>query len=274
MRLLLMLFITFSLTSCSTYRYIYTASPANNPVFTQKGESKISGYYSTSSGDNSNNSYAHGFDMQGAYAVANNWAITASYLNRKEKDIYGEAYNIFDNSLVNYKRNLFEFGGGYFIPANKAKTITVNMYGGYGTGKFSFTDDGLTSDSATYSRYHQSNISKWYIQPAINFLPGTYFRIAFAMKFSFVKYHNIETNYSPDELEYFSLQNLGKRSHNFTEPSLSFQLGIPKIPWVKIDAVFSGVNNRRILNIGGDIRTFNFSIGLNMNLSGIHQKKK
>ncbi len=56
--------------SCSTYRYIYSASPANTPYFTKKGESKLTGYYSGSSENRLTDKYAHGYDLQGAYALS------------------------------------------------------------------------------------------------------------------------------------------------------------------------------------------------------------
>lgn len=271
MKLLLMLFLIIGFASCATYRYIYTASPANNPVFTKKGESKIAGYYSSSSGsDNTIMSYTRGFDVQGAYAISDHLAITASYLNRREKDVYGTADNNFDSSVVNYKRNLAEFGGGYFIPINKRNTLTASVFGGYGTGKFSFTDNGLTIDSTAYSRYHQSKIGKWFFQPAINFIPSANFSASFALKFSYVNYRNIKTNYTPDELAHFSLQNLEAQTLTFTEPSLSIQFGVSQLPWIKVEAIFSGVTQSGGMVLDRSIRTSNISIGLNIDPFKIH----
>ncbi len=71
-------------TSCNTYRYIYSASPANTPYFKEKGESKITAYYSTAGGNSITKEYAHGFDLQGAYAFGDHWALTVGYFNRKE----------------------------------------------------------------------------------------------------------------------------------------------------------------------------------------------
>lgn len=270
--LLLGITLTF-FTSCGTYRYVYTASPANNPIFTKKGDSKLAGYYSSSGGDGLGKTYAGGLDLQGAYAFDNHWAITASYMGRKEKDLYGDSFSNFDTSVVNYKRNLLELGGGYFTPLNKKKTIVFNMFGGFGKGKFSFTDHGIDNNDQPYSRMHQSNLSRWFIQPSINFLPGSYVRISYAMKFTLLNYHNINTNYTPEELSSFSLQNLGVRSFIFAEPSLSFQIGMPSVPWVKLDAILSSVTNNKILT-EINVRTSNVSIGLNFDPSKMHSKKK
>lgn len=53
-----LLAITF--TSCTTNRYIYSASPANNPYFTKKGDSKLTGYYSSDAGSDATEKYARG----------------------------------------------------------------------------------------------------------------------------------------------------------------------------------------------------------------------
>lgn len=273
MRVFLLIILVSLTASCTTQRYSYTASPANNPIFTKKGESKIAGYYSTSSGNETNNIYADGLDLQGAYAVGNNWAITASYLNRKEKDIFGESYNIFNSSVVKYKRQLLELGGGYFTPLNKKETIVFNIFGGFGAGKFSLTDNGINTDNNAYSRMHQSYLSRWFIQPSINFLPGSYVRISYAMKFTFLKYNNIITNYTPEEQSSLFLQNLGSRGYNFIEPSLAFQFGIPQVPWVKLETIMSGVNNKRLLNYELDVRSLSVSVGLNFDPSKMNSKK-
>ena len=110
-------YLTFiiNLSSCTTYRYIYAASPANEPYFTQKGESKLTGYYSSSSHNRVSNEFADGIDLQSAYAIGNQWALTAGYYNRRERDGFSSFYNFYDTSTINYKRNLFDIGGGYFL---------------------------------------------------------------------------------------------------------------------------------------------------------------
>lgn len=261
------------LSSCTTYRYVYTATPPNNPVFTEKGASSIAGYYSTASSENSGKGYVHGFDLHAGYAISEHWAIKASYLKRYEMDNYGFENNLYLNSSVKYDRTLLGVGGGYFIPLNPKKTITVNFFGGYRTGKFSFKDKGLTDDSTIYSRFHRSNVSIWDIQPAINFVPGKYLSISLVWRFSFLNYYNIETNYSSEELNYFSLDHLGANNANISEPSLLFRLGIPGVPWIKLTTVFSGIGEYQSLKYGRQIRTFSFSAGLHVDPSGMFEEK-
>ncbi len=248
--------------SCSSYRYIYTASPLNNPYFTQKGESKVTAYYSEGS-DKVQREKANGFDLQAAYAISDNFAITTGYLNRRERDIYN--YSVanmpFDSSVINYKRNLFEVGGGYFVPVNSRQTITFNLYGGFAGGRFSFDDNGI-SKGADYNRHHSSDIMKYYFQPSLNFMPGKYFRFGLILRTSFVHYGNIKTTYTTDEQEYFMLNLIANRTLTFIEQEYNMQFGLPKFPWVKLDASLSSAFHR-FPEVGPlDLRRNNASIGL------------
>jgi hypothetical protein len=231
--------------SCKTPRYIYSASAPNNPYFTGKGQTRINGYYAAG-GDNNNTGGEknQGYDLQAAHSIASNWALTASYFNRKEKDIYPYAsHNYFDSSVVNYSRNLVEFGGGYFLILGRNRysyssdepAITFNIYGGLGFGTFRINDAGKDTAGLGYSRYHASRIFKWYLQPSINFITGKYFRISLVDRFSLVHYGGITTSYSPDELRYFDLDKLAGRTVGFLESSVAMQLGIPGADWIKVD---------------------------------------
>lgn len=274
---LLFTVIIIGLFSCNTnYRYIYTASPANNPYFIQKGESNLTANYSSANNIRPVNKYAAGIDLQAAYALSDHWAITTSYYNRREKDEFSSLQTgPFENSTVRYKRNLFDIGGGYFVVLNKRKTITFNSYGGISLGKFSFMDDGIDSSGADYSRYHHNAIRKWYFQPSFNFMPGEYIRFSYATKFSFVHYGNIQTSYTPEELKYLYLNKVDHETLPFIEPSLNVQFGLPKIPWINLDAGISWTfNPTNIFILGGGVkvRGFNSSIGLNFDFSKLKRK--
>lgn len=273
-KLLLVIITTTTLYSCSTYRYVYSASPANNPYFTKKSESKLTGYYSSSNNNQLTKEFARGVDLQAAYAIGNHWALTTGYFNRREKDVYNySSYNSpFDSAIVKYKRNLFDIGGGYFISLNSKKTVTFNLYGGMAFGKFSFIDNGQ-SNATDYSRFHDSRITKWYFQPSVNFMPGNYFRFSLIVKTSFVHYGNIQTSYTPEEQKYFSLDKIANKTLSFGEPELNIQFGLPKYPWVKLDAVVSGASHSFSAESRLDVRSSNASIGLNFDLSKIGKKK-
>ena len=256
-------------TSCDTYRYIYSASPPNNPYFIKKGESKLAAYYSSSNNSSNNlaNDFAHGYDLQAAYAFSNHWALTSSYFNRREKDDYGHnSYNIYDTSTIRYKRSLIDISAGYFVSLNRKKTISFNLYGGMATGKFSFTDNGLESGAA-YSRFHDSRITKWYFQPSFNFIPSEYFRLSLIVKSAYVHYGHVETSYTPYEQQYFSLDRIDGKTISFFETAYNIQTGLPKYPWIKIDATISFASGNIPLDSRLDVRDFNASIGLSVDFS-------
>lgn len=263
------------LSSCYSPKYIYTASPANNPYFTEKGQSKLTAYYSSngrqisSSGDNSSKSNSNGMDIQSAYAISKSWAITAGYYHRNETDFNLESSR---DLVVKYKRNLFDVGGGTFIPLNQKKSFTFNFYAGLAFGKFSFTDQNKTGD---YNRFHSAAILKWYIQPSFNYIWSDYLRIGIILKNSFVHYGNIQTDYSDDEKRSYGLNLIENRMISFFEPEWNIQLGLPQLPWMKLDAVMSTANPyfHDILNIGS-VRGGNLSIGLTFDISRMKKKSK
>ena len=258
--------------SCTTGRYIYVATPPNNPYFVKKGDSKIGAYYSSSGGNIAENKFARGTDLKGAYAAGKQWALAASYSDRKEKDVYdyGGYQSVFRNSEVNYKRNFAEFAAGIFAAINPKKTITLNFFAGGGTGKFSFSDNGYDVNKANYSRYYSANSTKLFFQPSINFITSEYFRFALILKSSYVHYKNTETNYTNTELEYFRLADLNKHTFNFVEPAWSFQFGLPKYPWIKIEWTLSNVANHPFEN--DNIRQNNYSVGFTFDISKMKMK--
>ena len=278
-KLPLVIIIIISLSSCApTYRYIYTASPANSPYFTQKGESELTGDYSSSSKTRNTNVFADGVDIHGAYALTDQWAVTVGYYNRREKDTFSYIpySGPFESSEINYKRNLFDIGGGYFVSLNQRKTITFNLYAGLTLGKFSFTDQGIDSSSANYSRNYNDRITKWYIQPSFNFMPREYIRLSYAMKFSFVHFGNTQTSYTPGEIKYLSLDMVDNKTLPFIEPSLNLQFGLPELPWIKLDAGMSWTTNpfnTVISSTRVKVRSFGTSIGLNFDFSKLKNKK-
>ena len=263
--------IVFLLNSCTSYRYIYAPAPANVPYFTEKGNTKINGFYS-GSGNNSPGLHADGFDIQVAHALSNHLAITAAWFHRNESDRQG-GNSIFDTSAIHYTRNLGGVGTGYFVALNSKKTITFNLYGGVDVGRFSIDDEGM-DDSAVYSRYHQSRITKWYLQPSFNFMPGKYFRASLFFRNNFVHYGHIKTSYTKEELDYFSFQRIRNSTLYFFETGYELGLGIPGVPWLFLNTSLSFASGLNIINFTRlTTRSANISIGLSSNLFKIKSKE-
>lgn len=227
-----------SLTSCGgVARYVYSPPPATITYFKEKGDNQLSA--SISSGPNDqyrvgNFKYNSGYDIQAGYAFTNHWYVAGSYFNRKEGESANDYGNIFDTSTIKYKRNIVEFGSGYILPLNAARSSTFNLYGALGFGNFEFNEYGLLNGFA-YARQHQINITKYSIQGGFNLMPYDFLHLSFTGRFSFVHYGKSNNNYTNNELSYFYLNEIENRTIRFFEPTINVQLGLPDYKWVKLN---------------------------------------
>ena len=258
------------LSSCTSYRYIYTASPANNPYFSHKGQSKIAAYYSSNGEDNKKDK-GNGYDLQGAYAISNRWAVIAGYYHRNEKQISTRGIQPVVSSLVTYKRDMFDVGTGYIIPFNERKTTTFNIYGGFGWGEFSFKDENAGD---RYQRFHKSDIAKYYFQTSVNYMPDESINLSFLVKPSFVHYGNIRTDYSEEELARYGLSVLNKNTISFMEIGVNIQFGLKQYPWIKLEAMLATCSKPYYFTEGLAVHSGSLSIGLCFDFSKMVQLRK
>ena len=263
--------LTALISSCSSPRYIYSSSPPNAAYLKEKGDSKLAAYYSAGSYQTSpqdQDGYNRGFDVQAAYALTDHWAVTASLFNRKERDAYDQKRaSLFNNSTINYQRNLFEIGGGYFTTLDQTKTVGVSLFGGMGFGKFRMFDTGLTEQLDPYDRFHNSQIRKMFIQPALTIMPGRYFRMMIVHRFSYVHYGDISTSYTNDERDYFKLTQIENRTRHFGETTLGLQSALPGANWMSIETSITLSTQPGIDYNWIRARGFNASIGLSFDIA-------
>lgn len=237
--LLLLLLLSLFAVSCSVPRYIYAPSIPVTPFFEEKGEASLSGNYATPGQGDSQKSSGNGFDLQGAYAITSKLAITANFSQRREKEAYSymedRLYDIFDSSVINYRRRMFEAGVGYVLPVDRLKTVYMGIFAGFGGGKLTILDQGLDNNSSGYSRTYENRLLKWYLQPAFNAHAGRYFRFSLAWRLSFVRYGSPRTSYTEDELKYYDFDRIHKRILFLSEPSTQMQFIIPDLEWLRLD---------------------------------------
>jgi hypothetical protein len=257
----------FSITlfSCYTPRYVYSPSAHNVPVLTKKGDSKLAFNYSVNPADNTvKNSVpikakARGYDVQAAYAFTNHWALQVNYFSRTERNAGDFDANIRDSVVINYKRNLTEFGAGYFHLLNNQRSL-FQVFAGVGLGKFSFTDDGKDQNRLLRTRYHAINVTRLFIQPALTVRSKRNFAASFSSRHSFIFFRNIQTNYTATELDNYKLDSLSYSPRVFWEPSVVNTFGFKKLPGLQFEFQFglAFLVSRRFV----DARAFNFSGGL------------
>ena len=278
-----LLIITVTLfSSCwkPAYRNIYASQAANINYFKQKGDSKLTGYYS---GDGKSKN--DGYNIQGGYAITNHWALMAAYTFKQEHQTYRydsvrfrpigfgtyEA-NIFDSSVINYKRNTFELGLGYILPLNHRKTITYNLYLGISEGKYSISDAGLDSKNKNYNRFYNNKITKYFVQGSFNFMPIDLVHFSIGGKISFLNYFSVNTSYDSSELSYFFLDKIPNKTFTIWEPYFNLQFALPKYPWIKMDGQISFCST--LYAQYPRTKTFNGSVGLTIELNKLLKKKK
>ncbi len=265
------------LASCYTPRYMYSPSAHNVPVLVQKGDSKLSAMLSSNlseksvSNNRTNESKSRGFDLQGAYAISNNFAIQAGYFKRTESNNGDSEAGRLDSSVINYKRNLTEFGLGYFKSLHRRDKVFFQVFGGIGMGKFNLTDDGRDLNNIIYRKTHQTDVTKFYLQPAMMFRPTSHFTISVSTRLSFIKFGNIKTDYSQDELYNYHLDSLSYGARSFWEPAFTNTIGFKKLPGIQFEYQFgfSTLLSKRYI----DHRSFNFSAAIMLDIPKLFTRK-
>ncbi len=261
--------LTLVLTGCYTPRYVYSPSAHNVPVLFEKNDSKISFNYSTNMDTRATNSKydrnrANGYDVQAAYALTKNIGIQGSYFARKEMTYNNSLDNFFDSSVIRYKRSLFEFGIGYFTQIDTKQKVMFQIFGAVGFGKSDFTDTGLDENQLLYSRIHNAELTKYYLEPTISFRNKAVFAASLSTRFSLISFRNVKTNYSQREKEYFKLDSIGRGPSMFFEPAFVNSYGFNKLPGLRIEYQL-GLSLLLSKNFI-DYRRFNFSLGLVLDL--------
>ena len=265
-----------ALTGCYTPRYVYSPSAHNVPLLTRKGDSKIAINYSanlpgTKTIDNQVfRVRSNGFDLQGAYAFNKKFALQLNYFSRTEKNGGNYSTNL-DSTIIRYKRNLTEFGVGYYTKLNRVSSLVFQVFAGAGFGDFNFTDDGKDASQVAYSRYHNAGISKFFIQPAFQYQGKKKIVAALSSRVSVVCFRNVKTNYSLLEQENFELDQITRSPAVFWEPAFINTFGFKKIPglFFEYQAGLSLLMSRRFV----DARSFNFSLGLQADMPKLLKKK-
>jgi hypothetical protein len=264
------------LCSCYTPRYVYSPSAHNVPVLVKKGDNKVAINYSfgfANLGRKSNvatQGKVRGIDAQTAYAFSKKIAAQLNYMYRSERNAGDFDSNIIDSSVIKYKRNLTEFGLGYFTGIGKDSVVLFQLFAGAGFGKASFTDNGRDRNMIFRSRYHNMSITKIFIQPALMVRSGKNFAAALSSRHSVIFFRNINTNYSATELNNYKLDSLTYRPRVFWEPAFVNTFGFKELPGIlfEFQMGFTFLMSRQFV----DYRSSNISAGLLFDLPKLFTK--
>lgn len=267
----LILFFLFALFSCNTPRYVNAPEAVNAPSLTKAGQNKLAMYYSSNSGNSNENNInrynkSKGYDVQGAYAITNHWAVQTSYFFRSELN-GGVTQSNRDSSSIRYKRNTGSIGIGYYKKIGKHDNV-FQVFAGAGIGNYKINDKGI-KDYNLYNRYHHAAISKYYLQPAL-ILSEKNISLGLVSRFSFVHYKNIKTDYTESEQLDYNLTDLQNRVLSFWEPAFILNIGVSSFPALKLEMQAGA--SATMDNYYYDVKTFNGSIGLIMDFSKLKNK--
>ena len=256
--------------SCYAPRYVFTPSTQNIPLLHKKGDLEFAAYNGGSINTfNGKGNYNRGFDLQGAWAVSNHVAAMVNETGRKENNMDNDSYYAGDTSALSYKSHFTEVGVGYFTPARDNKKMQLQIFGGAAFGSSDIVDE-YSSGSVQAVKYHNSSVTKIFLQPAVVYNPVKNFSAALTSRFTEVIFRNINTNYTAAELNNYLLDQLTISPVFFWEPAMSYTFGFKKIPFqLKMQGSISILLNHRFV----EHRTGNVAFGIVANV-GKKEKKK
>ncbi len=270
-RILISFFICLYFWSCYTPRYVYSPVTQDVPSIDKKNDIEVSANYGSSVDIfRSRGNYNRGLDLHGAWAVSKHFAIMLNENLRWESNSTNDTYFQGDSSLLTYKRNFTEIGFGYFTPMKKNKKMQFQVFGGAAFGSSKIFDDFFSNNVLT-KKYHESRVTKIYVQPSFIYKYTTNFNAAFSSRFTEILFSQIHTNYTSGEQNDYLLDSLRVSPVFFWEPALTYTFGFKKLPFkFRLQGSVSVLLNRRFV----EHRSSNIGIGIVSNFNQRSQKKK
>ena len=262
------------LVACYSPRYVYGPAATNVPAFSKKGDSKLAAFYSNSTfgGRDVKKFYGYGFDAQAAYALNDHWLVLLNQSNRYEKNSGDLATYSLDSNSIRYKRTMTEIGGGYFRAVKDSSKLYVQLTGGIGFGRFSLDDNGKNAANQYYNRHHQTGVTKFFIQPALQLRYSKNFNTSFASRFVVLWYHSIKTNYTAAEQKKYLLDDLTTSPRTFWEPAVINSFSFKKFSAIQFEIQFgfAALISHRFI----DYRSVNISAGAVVDVFKLGKKRK
>jgi hypothetical protein len=224
-----------------------------------KNDLEFSGFYAGSiNAFKEKGNSINGLDLQGSWAVSSHFALMLNESFRWEKNSGNDSFFPGDSSLLNYKRNFTELGAGYFTSMAYNEKMQFQLFGGVALGASDISDDYI-SNMAHVNKYHNSSVTKIFIQPAIIYNLSKKLSGAMSSRFTEIVFTHIHTNYTPQEMDNYILDSLTVSPVFFWEPAASYTVGFKKLPLkLRIQGSISILLNHRFV----EHRTGNVAIGI------------
>jgi hypothetical protein len=228
------------LSQCSP---VYVPNTRNAPLFTEGGEFQGAMQFGTG-----------GIDMQGAYAVTNNFALMAnySYGNRNTDTLNNE----FDNY---HKHRYLEGAVGYF---KNEETFCFEVFLGYGQGQAS-SYSSYSVFSSSVDELVTGKYTRIFLQPSFGFNKKVV-NVAFTPRFSWVDFSEFEGSKSNQKLDLAPAL--------FVEPGVTVRFNFLDNRF--FGTIQGGISTTITDNVAFDYEHFNVTTGLGFRLGGLRWSKK
>lgn len=251
--------------SCIQKRHIYSNHVALTPVFREKKDAFATAYYQTNANTKTKSeesvlqsSVSNGACIQGGYALTKHFGLAGGFSYLSERTFYSDAYaGPFDTSNLRYNRTEFSVAGDYFF-STMSKKAGMNIIGGITKGNLTLTDNGKLTGTE-YKRHFKTNSFSAFIQPCVSaFIENA--SISFFLKYSYISFSDIRTDYTEAELNALRLNNLDP----FYTAEFGFKLAVDigKLP-ISLDGQFNYIYNYSALM---PLRRANIAMGATYNL--------
>ncbi|MEP7252037.1 MAG: hypothetical protein ABI683_06640 [Ginsengibacter sp.] len=257
--------LVFYLSSCYTPRYVYSPVTQNIPSIEKKNDIEFAANYGTSIDlFRSKHNYNNGLDLHTAWAFNKHFAAMLNENIRWESNGTNDTYFAGDSSQLSYKRNFTEVAAGYFTSMKDNIKMLFQVFSGVAFGRSTIADQFFSSGSLDM-KYHQSRVTKLFIQPAFVYKPTAGFSTALSMRFTKVAFSKINTNYTDIELNNYLLDSLTFSPVYWWEPAVTYTFGFKKFPLkFRLQGTISVLLNHRFV----EHRTSNIGIGIVYNPLG------
>lgn len=222
--------------SCTALaKYAYTPATANLLQVEGKNDFKAAVNYAAASASSSGGEKesSDGIDIQTAYAVNKRIVVKADGYFKGEQNRTAANQNGLPNEKINYKKQGIEISAGCNNFSKNKKRTSFQVFGGIGTGKFSFT--GKYNDGNP-DNHHSMNYFKAFLQPSYTFFVSKKYDISFASKLNMLQFSKVTTDYPDIFTE--PLGYIDSKPNFFIDVVMQHQFGYSKLPALDFQVQF------------------------------------
>lgn len=269
------------LCACTSSNYINSPAAHNAAFLREKGDLELTASGAVNSGlvneDKWHKGHSYGFDVQGAYAVTNNFYLAGGVTFRDEKDGGGEYFSNTDSIYIsrsnNFNRFLVTVGGGYYKKIGQSGRAYLNLAAGASYGHMK-RDDRSSPLFEQDDQQYSANLIKYHLFPFFNFYINDYFRFSIAPRLYLADYINVKASMQTENNQHM-LEILQNNTMFYFEPSIMLQTGFKKDGRLKLNfglnfatdpLRFSGTDDTGHSQLEGfknmRSRTFLFTVGI------------